>query len=70
MAQLDRSKPFAEVHGDDPRTTHRYEQGGKRFDHTGNEIGGKGQAPLKAVTKAEEPKKPDEGQLGSQLAEA
>lgn len=80
MSQLDRSKPFAEVHGDDPRITHRYEQGGKKFDHSGREVGIRAQPPLKAAqapkvseSKAEEPGKaheiPAQSQLKSQLSE-
>lgn len=74
MSQLDRSKPFAEVHGDDPRITHRYEQGGKKFDHSGREVGVRAQPPLKAVqapkvseSKADE--SPAQSQLKSQLSE-
>jgi len=71
MAQLDRSKPFAEVHGDDPRIGHRFEQGGKKFDHTGNEIGVRGQSAPKAAPtdKPEEQKKVDDNQINRQLSE-
>ena len=37
MSKLDRSKPFAEVFGVGD-VAHRYEQDGKKFDHSGHEI--------------------------------
>ncbi|TXH47992.1 MAG: hypothetical protein E6Q97_25975 [Desulfurellales bacterium] len=68
MSQLDRSKPFAEVHGDDPNVTHRYEQAGKKFDHRGREVGARSQSKPDRAPKADEPEKDvDENPVLSQL---
>lgn len=37
MSTLDRSKPFGEVYGSG--VSHRYEQGGRLFDHEGKLVG-------------------------------
>lgn len=73
MSQLDRSKPYAEVFGDGD-TKHRYEQGGKRFDHAGNEIVAGTQKRTPEPKPAPElkpapPTKQVDDQLGRQLSE-
>lgn len=51
MKTLDRSKPFAEVWGGSVK--HRYEQDGRKFDGSGNEIGEPGAAaPAPAAASA------------------
>lgn len=73
MSKLDRSKPFAEVFGVGD-VAHRYEQDGKKFDHSGHEIvSGRSPAQQKPAAqeakKVEVPKAGADDQVGRQLSE-
>lgn len=73
MSKLDRSKPFAEVFGVGD-VAHRYEQDGKKFDHSGHEIvSGRSPAQQKPAAqetkKVEAPKAGADDQVGRQLSE-
>lgn len=67
MAKLDRSRPFGEVFGEHP--DHKYVQDGKKFDHQGDEIGGKPEKAAKPVLSLKNDKPAPDDQVGAQLSE-